>query len=267
MFDSNIHLPCKEEGLDERLYDEASMGDEELTIGFNHHLPALKDKIHAGNFMLFNEKLTPNEAYSFTSFVRNVFPEARFTALTALNNPEEAERLRSLKKSGVDAIKFHCYVQKITEEDFPKAMQLAKAADNLNMPIFIDTSYGSTGMYCYDNLKLAAFLLKEITSVPVVLLHSGGARALEAFLLADACPNVYLESSFTLSFYLGSTIEKDLAFAYKKVAERVIYGSDFPYVDLNTSHNDFLKFTQDWNFTDQQIEGFFNNNIKKVFSD
>lgn len=267
MFDCNIHLPCGGEGLDDRLCDEGSMGEHELLNCFEHYLPVLKEKIDSGNFMLFNEKLSPSEAHNFTSVVRGAFPDARFTVLVDIHHKEESKRLEKLKKSGIDAVKFHCYFQSISESDFLKVMRLAKVAVDLEIPIFIDTSYGSTGMYRYDNLRLAAYLLEEITSVPVVLLHSGGARVLEAFLLADACPNVYLETSFTLPFYLGSSVERDLAFAYKKIEERVIYGSDFPYVDMDSSINTFTKFTQDWGFTNSQIDGFLNKNIKKVFND
>ncbi len=267
MFDCNIHLPCGGGELNTRLCDEGSMGEQELLTCFEQHRTILQENINAGNFMLFNESLSPREAAGFTSMVRKTFPDARFTALGALHNPEEPERLIALKKAGINAVKFHCYFQKIEEADFPKVMELAQVAVDLNMPIFIDTSYGSLGMYRYDNLRLAAFLLEEITSVPIVLLHSGGARVLEAFLLADACPNVYLETSFSLPYYLDSSIERDLAFAYKKIPDRVIYGSDFPYVDLDTSMDLFLKFTQDWGFTDNQIEGFLNRNIKKVFND
>jgi len=265
MFDSNIHLPCGPEGLDDRWCDESSMGQRELLGCFNYHLPTLKEKIDAGNFMLFNKNLTPAEAAIFSSVVRESFSEARFTVLGNIHNQAEAQRLECLKKAGIDAVKFHCYFQKIGEADFPKVMALAKVAVDLEMPIFIDTSYGSTGMYRYDNLRLAAFLLEEITTVPVVLLHSGGARILEAFLLADACPNVYLETSFSLPYYLGSSVERDMAFTYKKIAERVIYGSDFPYVDMDTSISKFITFSQSWGFSDSQVESFLNTNVKEVF--
>lgn len=267
MFDCNIHLPCGGEGLDDRLCDESVMGEKELLTCFEHHLPILQEYISAGNFMLFNETLLPEEASNFTSTVRNKFPDARFTALGNIRNPEESQRLVALKKAGIDAVKFHCYIQKLEESDFPKVMELAKIAVELNMPIFIDASYGSTGMYRYDNLKLAAFLLEEITTIPVVILHSGGSRILEAFLLADACPNVYLETSFSLQYYLGSSVEQDMAFVYKKVSEKVIYASDFPYVDMASSIRIFLKFTREWEFTDAQVDGFLNSNFKKVFGD
>ncbi len=265
MFDCNIHLPCGGDGIDDRWCDEGSMGQRELLACFKYHLPTLKEKIDAGNFILFNENLSPVEASVFTSVVRETFSEACFTVLGNIHNQAEAERLGRLRMAGIDAVKFHCYFQKIDEGDFPKVMALAKVAVDLKMPIFIDTSYGSTGMYRYDNLRLAAFLLEEITTVPVVLLHSGGARILEAFLLADVCPNVYLETSFSLPYYLGSSVERDMAFSYKKIADRVIYGSDFPYVDMDTSISKLMTFSQSWGFSDSQVEGFLNTNVKKVF--
>lgn len=267
MFDCNIHLPCSSEGLDQRWCEEGHMGGKELLICFDQHRPILQEKIKAGNFMLFNESLSASEASSFTLMARKIFVDARFTILVDIHNPNESERLLSMKKAGIDAIKFHCYVQRIEEQDFQKVMTLAKVAVDLNMPIFLDTSYGSVGMYRYDNLRLAAFLCEEITSVPVVLLHSGGSRILEAFLLADSCPNVYLESSFSLPYYLGSSVEQDMAFTYKRVSEKVIYGSDFPYVDMTSSIEKFSKFVKDWEFTDSQIEGFLNSNVKKIFVD
>lgn len=265
MFDSNIHLPCSAEGLDDRWCEEGSMGQRELLDCFDRYLPTLKEHIYAGNFMLFNENLVPAEAAIFSSVVRETFSEARFTVLGNIHNQAEAQRLKNLKKAGINAVKFHCYFQKIGEANFPKVMALAKVAVDLKMPIFIDTSYGSTGMYRYDNLRLAAFLLEEITTVPVVLLHSGGARILEASLLADACHNVYLETSFSLPYYLSSSVERDMAFTYKKIAERVVYGSDFPYVDMETSISKFMTFSQKWGFSDPQINGFLNTNVQKIF--
>lgn len=267
MFDCNIHLPCGSDRLDDRWCDEGTMGQQELITCFNHHLPKLQEKITAGNFMLFNESLHPGEAKVFTSLVRKEFLDARFTILGNFRSSDGIKQLQDLNSSGIDAVKFHCYFQNITESDFPDVLSMAIAAANLHMPIFIDTSYGSLGMYHNDNLKLAVYLLEKIKNVPIVLLHSGGARVLEAHLLADACPNVYLETSFTLPYYLGSSVERDLAFSYNKLSEKVIYGSDYPYVEMDESINTFFKFTQDWGFTEQQIDGFLNTNIKKIFGD
>ena len=266
MFDFNIHLPCGGDALTERLCDEGSMSGYELSKCFNYYLPAMEGCIDSANFMLFNESLSTDDASSFSSLVRSHFKSARFTILGDIHADDSAEKLSSLKESGVDAVKFHCYFQSIRESDFPKVMHLAKTAVELNMPIFIDASYGSTGMYCYDNLKLAAYVLEEIKTVPVVLLHSGGARAMEAFLLADACPNVFLDTSFSVPYYLGSSIETDLAFAYKKVgSERVIYGSDFPYISFEESLSKTKLFFERNKFSESDCETIFSGISQRLF--
>lgn len=267
MFDLNIHLPCGNDDLDGRWCDEGTMGGTELIHCFEHHLSTLKEVVTAGNFMLFNESLSPEELSDFIIRVNKDLPGSKYTMLGKFRDPQSVKQLHKLKESGLDAVKFHCYFQKIAESDFESVLELSKAAAEIGMPIMIDTSYGSTGMFRYDNLKLASYLLEEINSVPIVLLHSGGARALEAFLLADACPNVYLETSFSLPYYIGSSVERDLAFAYKKVKDKVIYGSDFPYVDMDTSISTFMNFMQNWHFSENETEAFLNTNYKKVFSD
>ena len=147
--------------------------------------------------------------------------------------------------------------QKISEQYFDKAREVSIVASKLNMPILIDTSYGSVNMYQYDNLKLAAHILRHVKNVPVVLLHSGGARAMEAMLLAESCSNVFLDTSFSVFYYEGSSIESDLAFAYKRIGlERVLYGSDFPYVSLEDSVASTRNFL---------IRNEFSKNIRAIF--
>ena len=90
---------------------------------------------------------------------------------------------------------------------------------------------------------VAAAIANRVTRAPIILLHSGGSRCLEAMLLADATKNVFLETSFTLPYYLNSSIERDLAFAYKKLgANKILYGSDFPYISLKESEKSFFEF-------------------------
>lgn len=139
-------------------------------------------------------------------------------------------------------------------DDISTCVEIAKKAESLNMLIMIDTSYGSLGMYQYDNLKLAMAIANVVTKTSIILLHSGGARCLEAMLLADATKNIFLETSFSLPYYLGSSIERDLAFTYKKLGEdKVLYGSDFPYISFEESEESFLTFMDKWGFTSSHI--------------
>ena len=133
--------------------------------------------------------------------------------------------------------------------------------------ICIDTSYGTSKMYAHDNLKLACHIADHITKVPIVLLHIGGARVLEAMLLAHEKQNVMLESSFSLGYYEGSTIPQDAAFAFRKIGiERVMYGSDFPYVSMEESMRVHTDFYARFGFSDDEIENMLYNNANQMLS-
>ena len=265
-FDINIHLPCRSRILADRLAEDVSMDGPWLTECFEHHLQAIQEHSHGANFMVFNQSLDANEAEEFTSRVRQDIPNARFTLLADPAVLAGISRLGEMKSAGIDAIKYHCYVQKISEEDFPAAIVLAEHAEQLGMPVFIDTSFGSTKMYRYDNLRLAAALLDRVASVPVILLHSGGARAMEAMLLAESAQNVFLDMSFSVPYYLGSRVEQDLSFAYKQIGpERVLYGSDYPYVGFDQSMSAALSFFERNHFPEADRTVILSNTAQRLF--
>ncbi|MCG3770530.1 MAG: hypothetical protein JW384_01680 [Nitrosomonadaceae bacterium] len=227
-------------------------GFENCFLGYRE---ALTENCVGGNIMLLNSALEVAEIEALIATVRASWSNTSFTVLVDPRDPEWRERLGQLREVGVSGIKFHCYIQQLSEVDFASCVALSILAQSLGLVVMIDTSYGSLDMYRFDNLRLAAAIATQVRHVPVVLLHSGGARCIEALLLADAADNVYLETSFSLPYYLGSSIERDLAFAYRKLGdERVLYGSDFPYVGLEESKDKFLGFLEHWRFSTQAVE-------------
>ncbi|NOX15369.1 MAG: amidohydrolase family protein [Epsilonproteobacteria bacterium] len=133
------------------------------------------------------------------------------------------------------------------------------------MFIAIDTSYGTLNLYRNDNLKLSTLIANKIKKSPIILLHSGGARVLEAMLIAESQNNIYLETSFSILCYHNSSIEQDFAFAYKKIGtNRVLYGSDSPYINLKESISFTSKYLQKYNFLDSEIENIFFNTAKNI---
>ena len=265
-FDINIHLPCRSHLLSDRLAEDVSMDGPWLTDCFEHHLQAIREHSQGANFMLFNQSLDAEEAVAFTSRVRQDIPNARFTLLADPGVLTSISELGKMKSAGIDAIKYHCYVQEISEEAYPAAIVLAEHAEQLGMPVFIDTSFGSTKMYRYDNLRLAAALLDQVTAVPVILLHSGGARAMEAMLLAESAPNVFLDMSFSVPYYLGSRVEQDLSFAYKQIgSDRVLYGSDYPYISFDQSMGAAMSFFERSGFPESDRTAILSTTAQRLF--
>ncbi len=270
IFDFNIHLPCNlTQDTQGKLSDEAQLDVAALGQCYATHRPLLQQQVTSGNFMLFNQDL-PFGAEPLDAWVRQVrqdFPSAAFTQLLDFRRSGIEHALDRLRAAGVQGVKFHSYVQKIADTDIPMAVQAARAAAERGLFICIDASYGTTWMYEHDNLKLAAAVIREVGNVPVIILHSGGARRWEAMLLALERSNVYLETSFTLPHYEGSTVETDLAFIYRKIGvERVLYASDFPYVGLDEARACMQRFLQRHEFSADEQANMLGQNAQRMMA-
>jgi len=269
IFDFNIHLPCNlTNNINNNISNDNSMNLKELEVCYYNYFNKFNNNINAGNFMLFNQNIFfEDDLTTFISNVKNDFKGSLFTALIDFRKDNVLDYLNKAIINGIDCIKFHSYNQKITESDFTNIIKVSQYAQERNIIICIDTSYGTSKMYEYDNLKLACHISDFITKVPIILLHTGGARVIEAMLLADEKKNIFLDTSFSILCYLDSSLEKDFAYTYKKIgSDRVVYGSDTPYIDINESLDKTIEFLDKYKFTSNEIENILYNtasNVKK----
>ena len=76
-------------------------------------------------------------------------------------------------------------------------------------------------------------LARRLPGCTIILAHAGGCRAVDAFMVAKANPNVLLDSSLSLTYFAETSVAQDIAFAIKHLwPGRTLYGSDFPEVGL-----------------------------------
>lgn len=159
-----------------------------------------------------------------------------FTFMVDHHNTSSLDRLQYLHTQCdlLLGVKFHSILQNITEDQFPLVLRIAETAVQCRMFIMVDGSYGAKSIYEVDHLKLADYLCQHIRT-PVVLAHSGCLKIKEAMLVALERPNanLYFDTSFILSFWKGSSVEQDFAFAIRKLGVgKFFFGSDYPYCDL-----------------------------------
>jgi len=257
IFDFNIHLADLTLGdIDSILLDEMSLAGDRLLNAFSGHYSNLQD-LNGMNIMLFNTSLfsggLPDD---FMSCVKEKDNHIVSTALIDFRHKNLEEYLSNVVRSGVKAIKFHPYIQKISKDDYSLVYKACQIIEDSGLIICVDASYGSTGMYKYNNLDLVCFLSDLVKNTPIIILHSGGARCFDAMLIALEKNNVYLETSFSLPFYQGSSVEADLAFVYQKVgAERILYASDYPMIGtIVDSSTAMLNFLDKYKFPAGEIE-------------
>ena len=121
MFDFNIHLPCKFDLKTEgRILDDRGMSVDDLRRCHAKHHDVLKRELTGGNFMLFNEEIPYDTSPigDWIQEVRTAWGVAAFTQLFDFRRKGIEAALERLATAGINGVKFHSYVQKISERDF-----------------------------------------------------------------------------------------------------------------------------------------------------
>lgn len=256
VFDFNIHLPLiQSNNINEVIHQDMTLSVDELCQNLQLYYSVFKS-LEGANLMLFNQNLLNNQNIQpFVDQCSNTLKHFLLTTLIDYSQDNVLEYIEKAYSQGIRAIMFNSYLQKIASFDHEKILHISKFAAEQGMLICIDTSYGTTKMYDYDNLKLACFIADHISESPIILIHSGGSRLIEAMLVALDKPNIYLDTSFSLPFYLGSSLEQDFAFTLNKIgSHRILFGSDNPYITFDHAVNQYLKFFEKYNFRESDIK-------------
>jgi predicted TIM-barrel fold metal-dependent hydrolase len=189
---------------------------------------------------------------------------ASFSYLAPLDQVDAEERISEAARLGIKALVLHPYLQNIVGARLERAIVLASVAEKLGLFVQVCTAYGSRQIYAIRPLDVA-LAVAEAVNCPVVLTHGGGAKVLDALLIADALPNVVLDTSFSLSWWLGSRIEDDFAFAMRKLGlNRWMYGSDAPFKSFEQSTQDHMSFLSRHGFSDSECEALMSTTAAKL---
>lgn len=84
-------------------------------------------------------------------------------------------------------------------------------------------------------------LAKKYPKLPIVLSHMGGYRFWDAFTVARANPLVFLDCSYYLHAFRGTSLESDFFATLKTIDRKVIYGSDFPEIQVKPYLDAFVR--------------------------
>lgn len=267
IFDFNIHLPfIHDENVNVIIDQDLNLDANGIEQGLNKHAGDFK-KVDGANFLLFNTKLFDSDTIAVMEKIKSYNPAFYTTALIDFRRVDIEKYLYRLKDAGVKCIMFNSYLQQINDESFSEICRVCTIAEELGLIICVDGSYGTSKMFVYQNMKLACLLADGIAKVPIVIIHSGGYNIMQAMLLALDKPNVWLDTSFSLPYYIGSSIEQDFAFAYKKMNyKRIVFGSDHPYMQMQETIDAHKTFFEKFNFPSSAIDDIFYNNACLLFN-
>jgi len=267
VFDFNIHLPTQiNNNVNDTISLDLSMKEPELLNGLNFHRDFIRG-LNGINILLFNTSLFESKLHNFNEEVGRSVERASYTALIDFRRLDIDDYIDKLAKNGVRCVMVNSYLQKILESDFHLVLKACQLAAEKGLIICIDGSYGTSKMFTFDNVKLMCYVSDNIVTSPIVIIHSGGKRILEVMLLAMEKTNIWLDTSFSLPFYKDSSIEADYAFAYKKIGlNRILYGSDLPYLNSENAFEIHKDFFEKHKFSDNEIEQIFYYNALNLLS-
>ena len=174
--------------------------------------------------------------------------------------------IRDLEKAfhkGIKIIKILPYEQKITREEYPYVLEIAKSAKEKEMLLTICSTYGSKLIYDTNGIELAAFIKKKV-DIPIILAHGGGPKIFDAMSLALEYEDIFLDLSFSIKYWWGSSVIDDYAFALKKLgSKRIFYGSDYPYINFDESLGYLLRFIKKYKFSENDKNNMLYYNFEK----
>lgn len=268
IFDFNIHLPfISHPDVNVVIEQDLNLTVEGIQQGFDFHKNEIAS-CEGGNFLLFNTRLFNEDVLPFFQSVNGYLKYVKYTALIDFRYEHVYDYINCLHAAGVHAIMFNSYLQQITESDFKQILQVCEYASSKGLKICIDGSYGTSKMYTYDNMRLACFIADHIVKTPIIIVHAGGYRVIEAMLLAADKKNVWLDTSFSLPYYRHSSVEQDFAYVIKKMDySRVVFGSDHPYIPFREALSSHLVFFDKHKFTNPQIEKIMFTNALELYSE
>lgn len=191
-------------------------------------------------------------------------PALSFFCLMNPNGGDIARDIDAALEAGMRGVCFHPYLQKLTPDCYPGLASSARIASDAGLLVGVCASYGSAAIYRINPLE-CLLTAAEACSGPVIALHGGGAKIRDAILIADACANVYLETSFSLPYWLGSSVEFDFAYALRKFGRaKVLFGSDAPFCDLRNAIMDHLGFFERQDLDNGQVESVMGANALRL---
>ena len=166
---------------------------------------------------------------------------------------------------GFIGIKLHPRLHDFTLDD-PKTIDLVRMAGFFSLPVLIDAfPDGSFLMSGFDPLSYSNLALK-CPNTKIIWAHMGGYKVLDFLMLSKRLPNVFLDFSYSLLYFEGSSVVQDIIFAMKSLKfNKVFYGSDYPDRSINVSLNKTLEIFYNYGLREEEIKKIMGENIKNFF--
>jgi predicted TIM-barrel fold metal-dependent hydrolase len=249
IIDFNIHLT--DDGSFEREQNLTLFDASASLVNITQRMSAID--IISGNVMILDTNFLRNDPDPLLKEIASAGLKA--TVMIDPRDPDALDLVDEAALRNADGIKFHPYFLELADTDFPLAVDVALRAEQKGLWVAVCCSYGTKNVFSISGARLIAEISKSLSDTPLIALHAGGKAILDVMSIAIETPNLFLETSFSIPFWAGSSVETDFVFAMRKIGcDRWIYGSDHPFVTMEDGLREIDSFFKRHHFSDIEVE-------------
>jgi len=199
-----------------------------------------------------------------------LFPD-RFYGFGMVDPKDKKEKILKdmdnlARKKWFKGIKIHPRTQHFTLKE-PGVFHIARHIASYDLPLTIDCFPSFKFIPLNEGMFPNAFdrLAKENPTTNIIMAHMGGHRLFDAFAVARANENIFLDVAYTFYYYKGSSVESDMMFIIKKLGSwRIIYGTDYPAIGIREGYKQFGKLCDRHKMSAGEKKDIFGGTISKL---
>ena len=194
-------------------------------------------------------------------FETSVIDRSRFWCFGNIDFDRIQYSLDQIKDLELDGVKFHPRIQGVDLEGIMES-GILEAIEKLGIPVMI-CGWQQSSTVSIESLSPLRIdvVAKRYKSIKFSIAHLGGHRFWDAFTVARSNQNVFLDCSYFLEFFKGTSLETDFFAALPLIDEKLIYGSDYPEINPKTYVSNFLRRSVETDET--TLNKVFTNNLEK----
>jgi predicted TIM-barrel fold metal-dependent hydrolase len=145
--------------------------------------------------------------------------------------------------------------------DSKSTIAICLEAGNLGIPVLIDAFVDGEFLKRKINIRDFSDLAEKCPNTNFIWAHMGGYKVLDFLFIGKHLPNVFMDFSFTLQYFQGSSVIADVIYAIRNLRfERLFYGSDFPDRSIGESLRIVNETFLEYGLTADQIDQLFYRN-------
>jgi len=184
-----------------------------------------------------------------------------FINIHPYNDSAAAQLKYGINTLGFTGLKLHPRLQEFQIDD-ERTVKFVRFAGELGVPVLIDAFPDGTHlMQGFDPVKYANLACK-CPQTKMIWAHMGGHYVLDFMMLAKRLPNVYMDTSYSLLYYRGSSIVKNMIYSMRSMRfERIFYGSDYPDRPVRESLDHSVEIFRTYGLCDDEINKILSLNI------